>query len=110
MDERTRQLVQGFLDKAHLAAFQTVQARIGSLPEEDRQGVQRAIEAFRECLQQLYEATLLPDEAHERMTTLIFGHADADIVHVMRDYAHAVEELLIESKRELLAPVKKKEN
>ena len=98
MNEKTRQLVLDLLAKAHEGALRSVQARLEGLSPEDRDTAQRFMGEFRACLLQGLEGRLLPAEVEDRLASLIHGHPDPDVVRALKDYAEAVQLLLVESR------------
>lgn len=98
MNEKTRQLVLDLLTKAHEGALRSVRERLEGLSPEDRDTAQRFLGEFSACLLQGLEGRLLPAEVMDRLASLIHGHPDPDVAGVMRDYAEAVQLLLVESR------------
>lgn len=110
MDEKTRQLVLDALAKAHAAALASVQARLSRLATEDREAADRSIDEFRACLLDLFANSLSVEVAQERLTALIHGHPSPLVIQVLKDYAEAVNYLLLESRNGLLSQERPKGN
>ncbi len=110
MNEKTKRLVRELLAKAHAGAQASVREGLGALPAEGRQAAEEAMEACRLVMLRLFEGTVSPEAAEERLASVLHGHPDPRVVGLLRDYAGTVRDLLVESRDDLRATDRRREN